>query len=82
MKPEFKTDLIMKIVIRIFKFVSISLLVILFSGTGCASAKKSSLYFKREESLCDLSRLGRNKYYYSANYQRKLAHNTKKIAGH
>jgi hypothetical protein len=72
----------MKIVIRIFKFVSVSLLVTLFTGTGCASAKKSSFYFKKAESLCDLSRLGRNKYYYSANYQRKLAHNTKKIAGH
>jgi hypothetical protein len=53
----------------------------LFTGTGCASAKKNSFYFKKEESLCDLSRLGRNKYYYSANYQRKLSHNTKKIAG-
>jgi len=71
----------MKIAIRIFKFISVSLLVTLFTGTGCASAKKSSLDYKRKEALCDLSRLGRNKYYYSGNYQRKLAHNTKKIAG-
>jgi hypothetical protein len=35
---------------------------------------------KSKESLCDLSHLGRNKYFYSTNYQRKLTKSTKKIA--
>jgi len=67
--------------IRILKYAYIYFLIALFTGTGCASAKKNRVYSKSKESLCDLSHLGKNKYYYSANYQRKLAKSITKIAG-
>ncbi len=68
--------------IRILKYLFIFLLIALFTGTGCASAKKNIAYsMKKKESLCDLSHLGRNKYYYSNYYQKKLARSIKKISG-
>jgi hypothetical protein len=68
--------------IRIIKYVFAISLVVFFACSGCASAKKNYLHSRRDESLCDLSRLGKNKYFYSASYQRKLTQSTKKIARH
>jgi hypothetical protein len=68
--------------IRILKYSFIFMLIALLAGTGCASAKKNIAYKnKQKDSLCDLSHLGRNKYYYSNYYQKKLARSTKKISG-
>jgi len=68
--------------IRIVKYVFAIFLVVFFACSGCASAKKNFIHSRSEESLCDLSRLGKNKYFYSAAYQRKLTKSTKKIARH
>jgi len=66
-----------KILISAFLF----LLIALFTGTGCASAKKQASYInKKNQALCDLSHLGRNKYYYSKYYQNKLARSVKRIS--
>jgi hypothetical protein len=68
--------------IKILKCSFLFLLIVLFTGTGCASSKKNIAYEnKRKDSLCDLSHLGRNKYYYSNYYQKKLVKSTKKISG-
>ena len=71
----------MRKTIRILKYAYVLLLIALFTSTGCASAKKNMISVKSKESLCDLSRLGKNKYFYSTNYQRKLTKSSKKIAG-
>jgi len=71
----------MSYVIRILKSSFIVILVMVFTCTGCASAKKTRIDFKRTESLCDLSHLGRNKYYYSTYYQKKLKKSEKRIGG-
>jgi hypothetical protein len=68
--------------IRILSTALAISLIVLFYCTGCASEKKNYLHSKKEASLCDLSRLGKNKYFYSATYQRKLSHSSKKIAKH
>jgi hypothetical protein len=75
-----KTDFIMLKTIKILKYTIIIVIIILFTGTGCASAKKTRFTLKNKETVCDLSHLGRNKYFYSAYYQRKLINSTKKIS--
>jgi hypothetical protein len=75
---------------RFFKCLLLFLFVSLFIGTGCATAKKGTsnpkkknvVHAKSKESLCDLSHLGKNKYFYSATYQKNLVRKTKKIAHH
>jgi hypothetical protein len=64
------------------KYVFAIALIVLSICSGCASEKKSYIHSKKTESLCDLSRLGKNKYFYSPVYQRKLTRSTKKISGH
>ncbi len=59
--------------------IFISVLVVLLTCEGCASAKKKAVISKSKESMCDLTRLGKNKYFYSNYYQKKLKKNVKKI---
>ena len=65
--------------IRKIKYTFVFILIVLFAVTGCAPVKKNKDIFLTKESLCDLSHLGRNKYFYSAHYQKKLTKSTKKI---
>jgi hypothetical protein len=67
---------------RILKYEFFLLLITIFTLTGCASAHKTYFAKKKQESLCDLSRLGKNKYFYSGYYERKLTRTTKKIKLH
>jgi hypothetical protein len=63
--------------ILIFTFISVS--AVLFTCEGCASTKKNVIISKSKDSMCDLTRLGKNKYYYSNPYQKKLKKSVKKI---
>jgi hypothetical protein len=67
--------------VRILKYTWVFVIIVLFAVTGCASAKKTKFSLKTKETLCDLSHLGRNKYFYSSYYQRKLTKSTNKIGG-
>ena len=67
--------------IRTLKYSLIIVIVVLFTTTGCVSAKKSRLYYKAKNSVCDLSRLGKSKYFYSGRYQRKLRKSELEISG-
>jgi hypothetical protein len=55
-----------------FGILLVLLIVLLPATTGCAASKKYTPVDKRKESLCDLTHLGKNKYYYSGYYKRKL----------
>jgi hypothetical protein len=66
---------------KILIFTFISVLVVLFTCEGCASTKKNVVISKSKDSMCDLSRLGKNKYFYSNYYQKKLTKSVKKIGG-
>jgi len=61
------------------KYLFIFLLIVIFAGTGCATAKKARPPDKQEQDLCDLSHLGKNKYYYSRHYQNKLKKSIRKL---
>ncbi len=64
-------------VVRILKYVLIFILI--FSLTDCASSKKSSYSSKKSKSSkVSTSQLGRNKYYFSSGYQKKLSKGYKK----
>ena len=56
------------------------LLVLILSLTDCASSKKDSYTAKRKKATSHIntSQLGRNKYYFSPEYQKKLSKNYKK----
>jgi len=57
--------------IKIFSYSFILIIIILF--TACAPAKKNPYYEKRRKSSqVNASQLGRNKYYFSKDYQKKL----------
>jgi hypothetical protein len=63
--------------IIILKYISIFFLIGMFSA--CAPAKKNPFYEKRKKSSqVNASQLGRNKYYFSSGYQKKLNKNYKK----
>jgi len=66
---------------RVIKYSLIFIIAAFLTCSGCASAKKKGYRSKQDEALCDLSRLGRNKYYYSSQYQRKLRKSEHKISG-
>ena len=53
--------------------------VMIFLATGCAPAKKNTYYQKRKSaSKVNTSQLGRNRYYFSSGYQKKLTTGYKK----
>lgn len=63
--------------IKILYYSFIFLLIVLF--TACAPAKKNPYYEKRKKgSQVNASQLGRNKYYFSKDYQKKLTKTFKK----
>ena len=63
--------------IKIIQFIFICLVIATF--TECAPAKKNTYMERRKEgSQVNASQLGRNKYYFSADYQKKLKKNFKK----
>jgi hypothetical protein len=63
--------------IKILKYFFIFLLIALL--TGCASSRNSSYSQKRKKaSTINASQLGRNKYYFSIGYQKKMVNSYKK----
>jgi preprotein translocase subunit SecG len=47
--------------------------VLIIMSTGCASSKKNPYYEKRmKASRTNANQLGRNRYYFSKDYQKKL----------
>jgi hypothetical protein len=66
--------------IKIVRVLFLLLLIGLFAGTGCATAKQNPFYAKRKKqaSIVNASQLGRNKYYFSTGYQKKLTKSYKK----
>jgi hypothetical protein len=72
-----KADLLMPRLIKILKFLLIFLLIALFNS--CAPAKKNPFYEKRmNASRVNASQLGRNRYYFSKDYQKKLVKSYKR----
>jgi hypothetical protein len=83
-----KVDRMMLNAIKISIKIIVLVIAVLCTGTSCASAKKNSVSTKKhiiqskmQESLCDLSRLGKNKFFYSTYYKKKLARSIRKIGG-
>jgi hypothetical protein len=50
----------------------ILILSVLLLMPGCASSKKNAYNSSRKNSYIDTSQLGRNKYFFSKKYQKKL----------
>jgi hypothetical protein len=62
----------MSLSIKILRYFFIFFLLGMFSL--CAPAKKNTYYEKRKKgSQVNASQLGRNKYYFSSGYQKKLS---------
>lgn len=65
--------------IKILRFGFIFLMVASFLITGCAVAKQNPYSSKKSKaSRVNASQLGRNKYYFSVGYQKKLSKSFKK----
>jgi hypothetical protein len=63
----------------IFRIFFILLVVSLYSGFGCGSSNKGATILQRSQSSkVNASQLGRNKYYFSNTYQKKLTKSYKK----
>jgi phosphoglycerol transferase MdoB-like AlkP superfamily enzyme len=53
--------------------------ILLFLSAGCASSKKNPYYEKRmRASRSNTNQLGRNRYYFSKDYQKKLGKSYKR----
>ncbi len=71
------SDILMSRSIRQLRYFLIFLLIAI--ATGCASAKQNPYYQKKKKaSVVNASQLGRNKYYFSTGYQKKLINSYKK----
>ncbi len=59
---------------KVFKILNyIFILIMIAAYVSCAPAKKNPYYEKRKKSSqVNASQLGRNKYYFSSGYQKKL----------
>jgi len=69
----------MKKYLRNIKYWFFLFLIVLFASAGCASTKKNPWAAKRSSaSHVNAPQLGRNKYYFSVKYQKKLQKNRKK----
>jgi hypothetical protein len=68
-----------------FTLVIIIALLAIVSGTGCASAQKnkysSGKGYTKPVDTCDLTRMGKNKYFYSTHYKKNLKRSLRKIGG-
>jgi uncharacterized protein YceK len=63
--------------IKILKLLLLIIIIVVFSG--CASANKNTYFKKRKQSSrVSMSQMGKNKYYFSSGYQKKLNKNYKK----
>lgn len=56
-------------------------LVSFFTATGCASSKKYRYDITKKKDTCDMAHMGKNKYFYSNYYQKKLRQSTRRISG-
>lgn len=64
-------------IIRILKYIFLFILIAVV--TGCAPAKQNPYLKKRQAaSKVNTSQLGRNRYYFSKGYQKKLVKSYKK----
>jgi hypothetical protein len=72
----------MKSIKKTVSLVILLFLIALFSGTGCAEAKRSKMIQKTKIDSCDLSEMGKNRYYHSSHYKRNISKSVKKIRRH
>jgi hypothetical protein len=64
--------------IKILNSTCILLFIILMAGSGCAVKKNPYTSGKKKASYVNTSQLGRNKYYFSVGYQKKLQKSVKR----
>jgi hypothetical protein len=64
---------------NMLKFLLLLLLAAAFAFSGCATERKASKIIRKIDTSCDLTRLGRNKLYYSPWYKRHLTNNIREI---
>jgi len=66
--------------VTLFRVSFLLLFMAIFSGPGCAPVKKNPYASKKKAqgSIVNASQLGRNKYYFSTGYQKKLTKSFKK----
>jgi hypothetical protein len=68
----------MQKLVKIFSSGFFILFLILFSASGCAAKKNPWMKKKSQASKVNASQLGRNRYYFSVGYQKKLQKSFKK----
>jgi len=64
---------------RTIKFLLLLCVVAMFTGAGCAEAKRSRIIQKTKINECDLSEMGKNRYFHSNHYKKKISQSTRKI---
>jgi len=64
---------------RSIKFFLLLCIVAMITGAGCAEAKRSKIIQKTRINECDLSEMGKNRYFHSNHYKKKISHSTRKI---
>ncbi len=78
---RFKSEELMTKAIRLLNYSIFILLMLL--ALACAPTKKNPFYEKRKKSSqVNASQLGRNRYYFSKDYQKKLTKTYKKKASY
>jgi hypothetical protein len=64
---------------KTFRLLLVLLILTFYAGSGCGSANKGQTISRNmSASKVNASQLGRNKYYFSTNYQKKLTKSFKR----
>jgi hypothetical protein len=69
----------MKSINRTIKLLVLICITVLLAGSSCAETKRSRIIQKTKTDSCDLSEMGKNKYFHSTHYKRAITHSTRKI---
>jgi cytochrome c556 len=64
---------------RKIKYLFLFCLIAVFTGTGCAEIKRSQIIKRTKTDSCDLSEMGKNRYYYTSHYKRSISQSVRKI---
>lgn len=64
---------------RTIKCLLIFGLITAFTAAGCAEAKRAKIVEKTKTDSCDLSEMGKNRYFHSKHYKRNIGKSTRKI---
>lgn len=62
-----------------FKYLLIFCLLAFITCSGCAESKRASIMKRTRIDACEMSQMGKNRYFHSKHYKRNISRNTRRV---